>query len=574
MCQSHISTHPILAHTTPPDMPAHPLLELKHSARPMPGPACRFPRPPGPGPPWGYAVPARAAAPSGSRSASFGAFRPGVGVLRVRSRSPTSPGRPVRPPSFGAAAAQPSGAMARASRSTPKVTSCRRAEVYALLPPAVAAALRSHGVDILDFAEPAQLVGQQAEVAKQMRSDGWLPLLRFGAEALVSADSSPAQHLALWRMERELRSRSASMPVELHSAIGRTPPEGRTAAGPSPRQELLCLEALRLEGITSEALGSIVDNIAMNRARAAVGPGSGTTYASHQRMIEWACGLFGMPPVPASPQLVRRVAALVNAPATLRGWLAAWRDLHIQRNLPWAGDADPLLRRIRASVQKAAPPPPPKKRLQIKLLRKVVRAAARRGEFRLGGAILFAYLFGLRVPSELLAQIVWSKFHVQARQITIAGLKRKGKRYPSDLTRLCVCQADQMLCWHLWYQALREADPAAQGGHKVFPLSVQQYTDGLRRLLAESGIPGAELRSWSSHCARRGSGADVLAGEGPLPVALGGERGRYSRGACGLSGMLAHGEWASKHTAMHYASLDEMDRHAIATAIVLASDSD
>ena len=326
--------------------------------------------------------------------------------------------------------------------------------------------------------------------------------------------------------------------------------------------------------MSPEALGSLVDNLAVNRARAAVGPGSGATYASHQRMIEWACGLFGASPVPAPAQLIRRVAALVNAPSTMRGWLAAWRDLHIQQNLTRVGDADPLLRRIRIGAQKYAPPPPPKKRLRVNLLRKVVVSAARRGEFRLGGAILIAYLFGLRVPSELIAQIVWSKLRVQDLDLSIVGLRRKGKRVPSELTRLCVCATDRMLCWHLWLQAIREADPGARGDQHVFPFTVRDYTEGLRRLLAESGVPAGELHLWSSHCARRGSGADVLAAEGPLPVALGGERGRHSRGACGLSGMMAHGEWASKNSATHYASLDEIDRHAIATAIVLASDSD
>ena len=238
------------------------------------------------------------------------------------------------------------------------------------------------------------------------------------------------------------------------------------------------------------------------------------------------------------------------------------------------GDSDPLLRRIRIGAQKAAPPPPPKKRLQLRLLRRMVQSAAREREFVLGGAILFAYLFGLRVPSELLAQVVWSKLRIRPREISISGLKRKGKRYLSSLTRLCVCSADQLLCWHLWIQALREANLEARGDQTVFPLSIQTYTEGMRRMLAKAGNPGEELRLWSSHCARRGSGADVLAGEGPLPVALGGEPCCLGRGARGLSGMLLHGEWASKHSASHYASLDEMDRHAIATAIVLASDSD
>ena len=107
----------------------------------------------------------------------------------------------------------------------------------------------------------------------------------------------------------------------------------------------------------------------------------------------------------------------------------------------------------------------------------------------------------------------------------------------------------------------------------MFPMSVAAYTSGLRRLLAQAGVPSAELASWTSHCARRGSAADVLAAEGPLPKALVGSRvGGARRG--GLANMLAHGEWASKASASHYASLDEMNQHAMAHFLINGSDSE
>ena len=109
---------------------------------------------------------------------------------------------------------------------------------------------------------------------------------------------------------------------------------------------------------------------------------------------------------------------------------------------------------------------------------------------------------------------------------------------------------------------------------KLFDMSVQQYTADLREFLVLAGTPQAEAWQWSSHCARRGSAADVLAAEGPLPLALGGAGWRANPRAFGVPGMLAHGEWATKAAAAHYASLDEMDQCSLAISIAEDSGSD
>ena len=489
------------------------------------------------------------------------------------SRSPTRVGgrRPPRLGDPGVLNAQRLQAR-RADASPACARETHRTEVEALLPPLVLQSLQAEQIGLAEFAGPEPACSPA--FLELVRSKGWGSLLRAAAAALVVPPDSAACSLALWQVERELHACNPRMPLEVHAAVGRTPPAGRTDAGPSPKQEIQLIQSLLDEGMPVAKVEHLLDSVAASRARAAVGPGSGPTYASHQRMIEWACSLFGAPPVPAPTRLVRRVAALVNSPSTLRGWLAAWRDVHIQRDVPWVGDVDPLLRRMRVGTGKAAPPPPEKKRLRLPHLRKVLQSAASRGEFRLGAAILIAYMFGLRVPSELLAQVVWGKLRRGRQDLTIVGLKRKGKPALSNLTRLCVCSSDELLCWHLWLQALQEYHESSGEADKFFPFSVHHYTQGLRQLLAAAGVAGGELHLWTSHCARRGSGADVLAAEGPLPIALGGGHRRRCRGSSGLVGMLAHGEWSTKFSASHYATLDEMDRHALAQAIALASDSD
>ena len=420
---------------------------------------------------------------------------------------------------------------------------------------------------------PAALPGgwRRARSAGQCSSASPLFGGIYGAAAhprLVAVPLGPLSERAHGQIELGFRRAQPCLPTELHAALGFSAPRGRSAAGPSPGQELTMLESLVARGVPQHEIEDLLDFIAANRARAAVSQGTGITYSSHQRMIHWACSLFGEAPAPASEQLIRRVTCLVNSHSTLRGWLAAWKDMHTQRGMRWAGDDDQYLTRMRKGVQRLAPPVPTKKRLRRRLLREVLRAAVRLGDLRMGAAILIAYLFGLRVPSELLGQLRPSMLRSSNGSLTIQNLRRKAKPHPCDLTRLCVCASDQFLCWHVWLDAI--ALPA-ESNDRIFPMSAEQYTRDLRKLLGLAGVPEDELNLWTTHCARRGSAADVLAAEGPIPVALG---GLNARGTSGLTGMLAHGQWCSKSSASHYASKDEMDSHALAHGIINDSESD
>ena len=248
---------------------------------------------------------------------------------------------------------------------------------------------------------------------------------------------------------------------------------------------------------------------------------------------------MGRSPVPADLILVRRVSALVNHESTLRGWLAAWKDLHVLSGKPWVGDRDAYLKAVRAGTAKAAPPRKAKKRLRRDLLRSCLQEAVKKGDFEIGAGLNLAYAFGLRVPSELLAQACEARLEEGEDELRITGLRRKGKPEPSALSRWCVCAGDPLLCWHPWMAWLREnADP-----RQYFKMSGTEFNVRFRKILEGAGVPKGELEEWGSHAARRGGGVDVLEAQG-LPVEMlvppASKGVRQRRG--GLKSMLAYGE--------------------------------
>ena len=142
----------------------------------------------------------------------------------------------------------------------------------------------------------------------------------------------------------------------------------------------------------------------MGRAAASVADSTSVTYVSHINMISWACSVLGVSLCPAPVAGIRKVAVVCNNPMTLRGWLAAWRRLRVLRGVKWEGDGDSLLRAVRAGTSRRLPLGPPKRRVRISLLMRLLKAAIQQKEFLVGAACCLAYVFALRVPSELLAQ--------------------------------------------------------------------------------------------------------------------------------------------------------------------------
>ena len=236
---------------------------------------------------------------------------------------------------------------------------------------------------------------------------------------------------------------------------------------------------------------------------------------------------------------------------TLRGWLASWRRLHILRGERWEGDADLLLRAIRTGTSRRLPLGAPKRRVRMPLLSALLKASARTRDFQMGAACCLAYVFALRVPSELLGQGLRGQFVVYPDKICLVGLRRKGRQQLTELVRSCTCRSNPLACPHPWVEFALNSTRA----DRLFAMSSVEFHSRFRALLAAAGVPADLCVQYTSHAFRRGVAADVL------------ERH-------GLQAMLAVGQWQSPRSASHYASWDEMDRHAVGTLVAEASDDD
>jgi hypothetical protein len=360
-------------------------------------------------------------------------------------------------------------------------------------------------------------------------------------------------------------------PTELHKAAGVNPPHGRSNTGPTPTQEIRLLQTLQNNGISCLTL---LDQVAKARADAAVAEATSSTYASHVRMIEWACSILGESPMPASAQLIGRVATLVNNPSTQRGWLAAWRDLHVRERIPWVGDQDLYLRKIRKGTSRLAPEPPPRSRLRLHWWRRLLCYAAQKGLIEFGTTCNLAYVFAARVPSELLRQLCWDKLSIEDNRLTYSDVARKGKPRPCTLTRWCVCQKAEIMCWHPWLAALRELK-GDNGGkdRKLLSMSTIKFTNMLRESLVQCGMPHEKATTFTTHCFRRGAGTDVLEAEDTACSLLAGKQWKASS-AYGLTGMLRMGDWSTRQSAQPYASHDEQQAASLAFEILEASDEE
>ena len=185
------------------------------------------------------------------------------------------------------------------------------------------------------------------------------------------------------------------------------------------------LEAFQLKGGDAAALANEAIH---GRIAASIEDSTRQVYFSHVNMVEWACRVFNGQVCPTELPTIRRVAMICNNPQTLKGWLASWRHLHLQRGNSWQGDADPMLKPMRTGTLKALPDAPPKRRIRRPLLRKLLKAGIKRDLILEGGIMCLAYVFALRIPSELLSQGRWEQFKTDQSSISIIPLKRKLKR--------------------------------------------------------------------------------------------------------------------------------------------------
>ena len=201
---------------------------------------------------------------------------------------------------------------------------------------------------------------------------------------------------------------------------------------PRPRESLRALSNAKREG---RDVASILDNVIDQRAGCAIAESTGRTYDSHLNQVREACELLNASVCPASLDTIRRVSAVVNNASTLRGWLAAWRQLHIMARCRWPGDSDPHLLAARAGLSRYRGPAPPRKRMRRHRLLFVVKRCIDHKMFLEGAVAVLAYVFGLRVPSELLRQAQTNMFAIRGNKICYGPIRRKGKQQLSTLKR-------------------------------------------------------------------------------------------------------------------------------------------
>jgi len=261
--------------------------------------------------------------------------------------------------------------------------------------------------------------------------------------------------------------------------------------GPRALTSIDLLEDLRLAGINP---GPFCDSVADSRTGLSVAPSTAATYDSHLRQIQRTCRILGECGLPAHIYTIRRVTSVVGHPATLRGWLAAWRRLHCTARLPWAGDRDPTLIAIRVGLRHSLGPAPVRQRCRKQLLRRLLQAAVHKGEWEAGAFAVICYTFGLRAPSELVGQAARPLFVCKSDRISYGPIKRKGQEQPQTLTRWCVCKVDRLLCVYDWLELLLSRSYS----HWLFPGPSGKYMDIIIRLLQSIGHP--EAAAFTTHC--------------------------------------------------------------------------
>ena len=173
--------------------------------------------------------------------------------------------------------------------------------------------------------------------------------------------------------------------------------------GPGPLQNLKLLEQDAASGGNpTEALERVI----RGRLGCVVAPSTADTYDAHVRLVLRYCKLVRAMPLPASRTTVVRFVALFNNASTLRGALAAWRQLHIRDHQVWPLEGDPFFSMLHRATKNLMAPKVPRHAMRRALVLKCVALGHQKGgNWRdISAAIALAYMYGLRVPSELLRQ--------------------------------------------------------------------------------------------------------------------------------------------------------------------------
>lgn len=337
-------------------------------------------------------------------------------------------------------------------------------------------------------------------------------------------------------------------PTTLHGVLRHSwIPTARSLDGPSPRQNLVML---RGHASTGGNLGAALDEVVHGRMGNLLAEGSCTTYQSHVRLILQFCLLLNASPLPAERSTVMRFIGLFNNARTLRGALAAWRQLHIRSHVLWVLEGDVYCSMLQRAVRRSMAPRAPRHALRKPLaVRLVLMAVDKGGQWlEVAAIVALAYVFGLRVPSELLRQRRAGLWSYGGTAIHYGPIGRKHRNGQVTLMRSCICSSVPVLCPHIWARYVQEALPLA----KSFTMTGADFNRHFQTLHRE--LSAGDARGWTSHAMRRGMALDVLEEHG-------------------FGAMLRAGDWNSTG-AFAYASREHVEQRLVGQMFANFSDDD
>ena len=166
-------------------------------------------------------------------------------------------------------------------------------------------------------------------------------------------------------------------------------------------------------------------------------------------------------------------------------------------------------------------------------------------------AFAVAYIFLLRVPSELLGQARAELFASRPRCISYGPIRRKGQRQLRTLPRRCACNGVALLCAHHWAGLALELAAGQRRALLFEGYSAARLLRALHALLRELRI---DPSGYTLHSFRRGAAMDVLEKEG-------------------LAAMLFAGEWRSA-AAFAYPAREEAEARLLGELTAAVSDGD
>ena len=280
------------------------------------------------------------------------------------------------------------------------------------------------------------------------------------------------------------------------------------------------------------------------------------------------CNLLGVPSIPAAARTVTLYASVCSCAATLRGHIAAWHHAHLVVGAAWPPIPGDLWRAVNRGTAAIQAPRRPRAGARRGLVLALAQQAVIERSLRFAAACVLAYVFLLRVPSELLGQLRFSNTRASCGWGAAIGvppgprLFRKNRPQGTTLARACTCQegaAPSRLCPHLWLEYLR----TAQSGDLLFAgYSYGRFLEDLRCALQKLSTAEPALReaigdplSWGSHAFRTGAARDILA-------------------TGGVSAAQAAGQWDSLAGLRSYTTADGLDSRLMAEVLVESSDDD